>query len=148
LSNTIIGTLSAVSDSNGFATMDFCSLGFAFPEDDYNFYVRGFSHLNKKFLNFRAFNPLETEIDFTVGGAELSAGETSVVYDNKINSLDLSTQISAFYSTTDIKNDLNRDGKVNSLDFSNSIYNLYDIGECSPTDPLKTTNPPTIICSN
>ena len=127
--NTYIGTLQARSNSTGNAVFNSCAAGLTTPPGIYNFYVHGFSHLRKSFPLESAFDDNNRVIDLTTGGKILLAGETSNVFDNKINSLDASTQVRAFYKTDDEKNDLNRDGKVNSLDFSNTVYNFYRLGD-------------------
>ena len=142
-----LATGTATSDSQGIYTIDYCALGYTLFPGNYDFYVKGFSHLEKKFANTPAFDVDGPSItDFTTGSRQLFAGETSMVFDNKINSLDLSTQIRLLYSA-DIKNDLNRDTKVNSLDLSNTVWNLYMLGDCSPFDPLKNLTPAKKACN-
>jgi hypothetical protein len=60
---------------------------------------------------------------------KMLAGETSIQFDNKINSLDFSTQVRSLFETNDQKNDLNQDGEVNTLDISNTVYNFYKTGD-------------------
>lgn len=128
-SNTLVGTVTGNSNNVGVATMDICDQGLALTPGTYNFKVRGLSHLRKDFGDYFAFSLAVTQLDLSNGGTEqLLAGETSVIYDNYINSLDISTQINALY-TSDNKNDLNQDSTVNSLDISNTIYNFYLAGE-------------------
>lgn len=129
ISGQSIGTVSGRSDNAGNVTFNICDAGIIAPPGIYNFYVRGFSHLRKYFPLQQAFDNDNTVTDLTTGGRVLLAGETSNVFDNKINSLDASTQIRFFYRTDDEKNDLNRDGKANSLDFSNTVYNFYRLGD-------------------
>jgi hypothetical protein len=124
-----IASSQARSDDSGRATFDFCSQNLNFTPGQYNFAVKGLSHLCKYFENVQSFENDTFDTDLTVGGKVLLAGETSNVFDDKINSLDASTQIRAFYSLNDEKNDLNREGKVNSLDFSNTVYNFYGLGD-------------------
>ena len=126
-----IASATARSDDQGAATFDFCPQNITFDAGNYNISIKGLSHLCKYFPQVRAFDSDSQIVDLTVGNKVLLAGETSNVFDDKINSLDASTQIRAFYSTNDEKNDLNRDEKVNSLDFSNTIYNFYDLGDGS-----------------
>lgn len=127
--NQKIASSQARSDDLGRATFDFCSQNLEFTPGRYNFAVKGLSHLCYYFQDVQSFESDTFETDLTVGGKLLFAGETSNIFDDKINSLDASTQIRAFYSLNDEKNDLNRDGKVNSLDFSNTVYNFYDLGD-------------------
>ncbi len=115
------------SNALGVATEDVCAQGVYLSTGVYNFYIRGFSHLRKRYAGYNAFATPISNVDVTADGPML-AGETSVVYDNYINSLDISTQINALYSGS-IKNDLNRDSKVNSLDLSNTITNFFTAGE-------------------
>jgi hypothetical protein len=121
-------SFTATSNSLGVANVDICAQGVNLPPGNYNFRIRGFSHLRREFANYPAFQNQFTSIDFTTGSEVLFAGETSNVYDNYINSLDLSTQINALYSAS-VKNDLNRDGVVNSLDISNTLFNFFDTGD-------------------
>lgn len=92
----------------------------------YSFSVKAFSHLNKK-MNCYGVNNVYSTVNFT-GEGFLKAGDTSVVSDNYINSLDLSNTIRFLY-TTDYKNDLNQDGEVNSLDLSIQLFNYYEAGD-------------------
>lgn len=127
-SNVYIGTVQANSNNLGLAEFDLCSPGLFLAPGPYRFYVRGFSHLRKNYGLQSGFATAKTYINLVPLGF-LIAGETSVVYDNYINVLDLSTQIANMYSTSSIKNDLNRDGVVNVLDIANTITNLYLVGD-------------------
>lgn len=127
--NNLQGTVTGNSNNLGIATIDICDQGINLSPGTYNFKARGLSHLRKDFGDYFAFSLAVTEIDLSQSGTEkLLAGETSVIYDNYINSLDISTQINNLY-TNDNKNDLNQDSTVNSLDISNTIYNFYIAGE-------------------
>ncbi|MEI7604364.1 MAG: hypothetical protein WCJ19_05075 [bacterium] len=125
---SFVGTFTTLTDNFGTSNVDICSLGFTPAPGNYDFLLRGYSHLEKAFLGLSTFNYASNTIDFSSGGQVLLAGETSNIYDNKINSLDISTQIRSMYSD-DYKNDLNQDSKVNSLDISNTIYNFYMVGD-------------------
>ena len=129
LTNQFLGTMSGRSNDAGEITYNACANNIILNSGTYNLYVRGFSHLRKSFPLQLAFDSDDTIVNLTTGGRVLLAGETSNKFDNKINSLDASTQVRAFYKTDDEKNDLNRDGKVNSLDFSNTVYNFYHLGD-------------------
>lgn len=96
------------------------------PPGNYDFAVKGYSHLRKKYTAILGSNIITT-LDFSNDG-DLLAGDTSIVEDNFVNSLDLS-QISIYLYTGNLKNDLNRDTGVNSLDLSNMSYNLYVGGD-------------------
>jgi hypothetical protein len=124
-----IATSQARSDDQGIAHFDFCVQNLTFQPGKYDLAVKGLSHLCKSFLGVSTFENDTTLTDLTGNNQVLLAGETSNIFDDKINSLDASTQIRAFYKTDDEKNDLNRDGKVNSLDFSNTVYNFYKLGD-------------------
>ncbi len=126
--NSLFGTFTTTTNSQGQSLTDLCALGMTPLPGTYTFYLRGYSHLRKVFPSIDSFENHETDIDFSSGGEVLLAGETSNIFDNKINSLDLSTQIVKLY-TSDYKNDLNQDGKVNSLDISNTIYNFFKTGD-------------------
>ena len=126
--HTLLANFTTTTNNQGIGMVDLCSLGYAPLPGNYDFYLRGYSHLRKLYANINAFSTYATTLDFTTGGKVLLAGETSNIFDNKINSLDISTQIKALYSS-DYKNDLNQDSKVNSLDISNTIYNFYKLGD-------------------
>lgn len=114
------------TDTNGYGTVTFPSDVFTL-DAPYRVYVRGYSHLNRRY-NCYTINHSNEFIDLTLEGKELLAGETSSVYDNYINSLDMSVLIKNMF-TDDYKSDLNQDGKVNSLDFANQIFNLFMAGD-------------------
>lgn len=123
-----VGVFTVTTNNQGEANVNLCDQNINVVGGNYTFRLKGYSHLIKQYSNINTFNTQETTIDFTALGNDLLAGETSPVYDNKINSLDISTQINYIF-TSDIKNDLNRDGKVNSLDISNTITNFFVIGD-------------------
>lgn len=125
-SNHLIDTWTITTDNYGHGLVNVCDRGHKLPGGRYNIFLRGYSHLRKAFLNRSLFYRYSTVVD--VRHNELLAGETSNFYNNKINSLDLSTQIRALF-TNNYKNDLNQDTKVNSLDISNTIYNFYKEGD-------------------
>lgn len=124
----------------------------------YNIFAKGYSHLNQYYpdVNIRlspinSVNPQTN--DFNQGGQKtithpsrpfssllitdnslnnkrnFLAGETSGIFDNYINSLDISTQVSNYNSTNNEKNDLNGDGVVNSLDISMTSFNVFTEGQ-------------------
>ena len=125
----LIGIAIATTDNNGEAIVDLCDAGITEIGGVYDVKVRGLSHLYAGYPDESALSTVETEIDFTESETRyLLAGETSNVFDNYINSLDLSTQIAHLY-TNDNKNDLNQDEDVNSLDISNTIWNWYMEGD-------------------
>ncbi|MBD3363059.1 hypothetical protein GF362_05040 [Candidatus Dojkabacteria bacterium] len=125
-----VGHVQVLTNSDGYGTIDICDqLGEMPPPGVYDFYARAYSHLRKGFVDLDAFYTPNSTLDLTDGGSfQFLAGETSNVFDNKINSLDISTQINHLY-TDDYKNDLNQDDEVNSLDLSNTIFNFYLVGE-------------------
>lgn len=127
--DTYMGTFTTTTNSNGEATVNLCGQGLTLGSNYYDYDVIGFSHLRRSVDNIQSFQRDEFDLDFSESGTvTLLAGETSVNFDNYINSLDISTQIRTLY-TNDNKNDLNRDHIVNSLDLSNTIYNLYEKGD-------------------
>lgn len=125
--NLVISKSNVPTGNNGEALIDLCSEGLVLLNKPYDFYVTAESHL-RKFFGAMAFDNATGYIDLTTGGRVLLAGDTSVQKNNKINSLDLSTQEAKFYSG-DGRNDLNKDGKVNSLDMANTIDNFYLSGD-------------------
>lgn len=92
----------------------------------YDVTIKGVSHLKKLYKDIE-FRQNTFTMDLTPYG-DLKAGDTSVIEDNYINSLDISTQVKNLY-TNDTKNDLNRDSVVNSADISNTLHNLYLFGD-------------------
>ena len=130
-SSNLITTVNQLRTADsGSGSVDLCPQNLNLSLGLYSFDVIGYSHLCRKFSSIPAFETDAQVVDFSKNGVELLAGETSNVRDEKINSLDMSTQIRFLYRTDDEKNDLNRDQKVNSLDFSNTIFNLYKLGQC------------------
>jgi hypothetical protein len=94
----------------------------------YRLIVRGFSHLRRQYSCYTINQASGTYIDLTLENKDLLAGEVNPVYDNYINSLDMSALINKLF-TGDYKMDLNQDGQVNSLDYSNQIYNIFVAGD-------------------
>lgn len=125
---TELGTFSASTNSLGQTNVNICDQGVNLLADDYIFKIKGLSHLTKDFSLVGIFDFATETITLTLPSQRLLAGDTSVVADNYINSLDLSTQINSFGSS-DNRNDLNQDGEVNSLDISNIIFNFYSAGD-------------------
>ncbi len=124
-----VASVSGVSNFSGEVTFDLCSENIYLDFGNYTFIARGKSHLYKDFGSYNTFDYASVTHDLSSGEInKLLAGETSVIFDNKINSLDISTQI-VHFTTNDDKNDLNQDGKVNSLDISNTIDNFYFEGD-------------------
>jgi len=126
---TYLGSITTTTDSDGEAIVDGCAEGLTQPGGEYDYRVRGYSHLLKKFEDQDTYVNTVTDMDFTETETfQFFAGETSNTFDNKINSLDISTQIEHIF-TTDYKNDLTQDGQVNSLDISNTVDNFYLLGD-------------------
>jgi hypothetical protein len=125
-SNKFYTFSSVETDDQGYGTVPIGATTVLY-DGPYRFYVRGISHLNRRF-NCYAIDEAENLVDLTKEGKELLAGEVSVIYDNYINSLDMSVLVNKIF-TNDYKSDLNQDSEVNSLDFSNQIFNLYMHGD-------------------
>lgn len=128
LSDLDVINFSGNSNSQGTLVYDLCANNQSVPSGNYNLYVRGLSHLRRKFPNVSAFTNYSSSVLFTAASQYLSAGETSIVFDNFINGLDLSTLVIALGSG-DNQNDLNQDGLVNALDLSVTVKNLYEFGD-------------------
>lgn len=133
LAGSYLGTVLGSSNNLGVSVINTCDQSVSLAHDNYDLYVKGLSHLRMRFPNHELFRLMQTDVNLTTLGQLLFAGETSNVYDNYINTLDISTQITT-YQTTDNKNDLNQDGVVNVLDISNTITNYLLSGDCSPKD--------------
>ncbi len=129
--NQYQGTLTGLSNNSGIAVFDVCD-EISPVATDYKIYIRGKSHLRRNYGIHTLFNTPSSSLDLSSDG-KLIAGETSIVYDNFINVLDISTQISKL-ETNDDKNDLNQDGEVNVLDIATSINNYLTEGDCSPKE--------------
>lgn len=112
-------------DANGDGTLNSVDSNLV-GTGSYDIAIKGYSHLRKVYTV--SLGQTVENLNLTGPGNELLAGDTSVVEDNYINSLDLS-QIAIYLYSTNTKNDLNRDGEVNSLDMSNMSYNLYLAGQ-------------------
>lgn len=126
--DTYFGQITVTTDSDGEAVVNACNEGLYLGSSEYITRVRGYSHLLKKFEDTEISGNI-TDLDYTEGESfEFFAGETSNIFDNKINSLDISTQIQHLYSNN-YKNDLTQDGKVNSLDISNTVDNFFMEGD-------------------
>lgn len=95
---------------------------------NYQFSIIGASHLNRVFDCYNITGDALTYIDLTPENKLLLAGEVSNVYDNYVNSLDISVLVSDLYSG-DYYSDLNQDTEVNSLDLSIQVYNLFKFGD-------------------
>lgn len=128
LSDLTQTAFSGTSNNLGELTYDFCANAQVVTSGNYDFSIQGFSHLTKRIPNVLAFTSYNSSLFFTAPSQELTAGETSIVFDNYINGLDLSTQV-VNLNSADVKNDLNQDGLVNSLDLSITVKNLYVQGD-------------------
>jgi|GEM_PF-2083522 len=128
--NTLVDTITAPSDNFGKTTLDLCAAGYKYVGADYTLLIKGYSHLTRKFTNVRPFDYLENSLLFTNPNQYLLAGDTSVVEDDAVNALDVSTQTRQdIIYTNNNKNDLNQDGVVNALDYSITMRNYYKLGE-------------------
>lgn len=116
------------SDNQGTINYDLCDNSVSVVPGTYNFYIRGLSHLRKRFPAVQTFTNYNSSVIFAAPSQYLVAGETSEVYDNFINGLDISTQVVSLY-TGDEQDDLNQDGVVNALDLSITVKNLYVQGD-------------------
>jgi cysteine-rich repeat protein len=95
---------------------------------DYNFLLKGLSHLSKRLDNL-PFREADLLLDFTQQGAFfLLAGDVHVSKDDYVNGLDLSATVIRLYSGF-LDADLNRDGYVNGMDLSIIVGNLYKRGD-------------------
>ena len=143
LNNASIGVVEDIrTDDQGIGIIDICEEELELEDgESYNFFVKGLSHLRKFYPNVQVNIGLEELTDFSDNNNTenlMLAGETSVVFDNYINSLDISTQINssvwgvineAHSDLNHERNDLNREGKVNSLDISNTTFNYRLVGD-------------------
>lgn len=149
------------SDPTGEVEFDPCNPSYAYPANalgntSYDIYVKGLSHLRRRFTRTLAISNFSTSVnlvndnsdsslasrtalyssfnsiqEYEAYSQDLYAGEISVSIDNLINSLDFSV-LSTKYKTTDNKADLNQDNQVNSLDFSILSTNYWKGGDLIP----------------
>jgi hypothetical protein len=133
-SDVYVDTISGTSDSSGTLSFDLCAGAITIEPGDYKFFIKGKSHLRKDYGTQTTFETVEDDLDLS-GDGELVSGETSSVFDNYINALDVSPMF-LNYLTSDDKQDLNQDGIVNIFDFSDQILKIYQDGECSPQDQV------------
>jgi len=129
--NTTLATFTLITNNQGLGTYDFCANSIFPTPGTYKFYAKGFSHLRKRFLGVNTFNAYHDLVNLTGASNFLVAGEVSNVFDNKINSLDMSYVINKSGSG-DIKADLNLDGIVNSLDTTILQNNYFKTGDPIP----------------
>lgn len=115
-----------VTNSSGLGVIDLTPSETITP-GNYDFSIKGISHLRRNYDNYSITKVYEY-FDFSLTGKKLLAGDTGIVVDNYVNSLDISTVVKNFY-TGIVKEDLNRDSIVNSLDLSIQIANLYQTGD-------------------
>lgn len=130
---TFEGDFTTTTNGLGDSTIDLCAEGINLTAGVYDFYIKGLSHLRFNFDGYSAFGTVESSIDFSSGGERLVAGETSIIYDNVINTLDISTQINNYLGVS-TQNDLNQDGIVNNLDINWTVSNYLLEGDCSPEE--------------
>ncbi len=126
-------TFNVATNNFGIGTYNLCESNQTLVlGDNFTVCILGEAQLLKRFENIVIENVFSQSVDLTTGGIELLNGETGVIRDEKINSLDISTQVRNLYSREEIIEDLNKDTKVNTLDLSNTIFNFYKLGDtCS-----------------
>lgn len=116
---------SVVTDSEGIGIIELAS-GENIPDGYYSVYLKGISHLSRRYDNIH-FDQISEEYDFTPFG-DLLAGDTHASQDDFINSLDISILLTSLNSGNYVC-DLNQDSLVNSLDLSNQLYNISEWGD-------------------
>lgn len=126
-SNQTLYTTQIETDNSGYGEEETCTKGYIPLPGVFNFRLHGASHLSRMFSGESAFQENGSILDVTTGGRLLMAGETSRSFNNFINILDISNQLTKLY-TNDYFSDLNQDGIVNSLDLSITAYNFYQSG--------------------
>lgn len=126
--NNLLHNFNLTTDNSGSGVYDFCANSIFPVSGLYDFYIRGTSHLRKRISTVLTFTRATTTTDLRSPTNLLIAGETSNIFDNKINSLDISTQIRAL-GTNNILNDLNQDGIVNELDLEITRRNFFLVGD-------------------
>lgn len=127
-------TFNVNTDANGEASINLCASGINVSKGVYLFHLWGLSHLGRIYGGYETFKYARDNIDFSVSGKNLIAGECGNVNDNKINSLDgsgvikrLGTNVgNSGYST---KYDLNLDNQIDEADAQIIIRNFYKLGE-------------------
>ncbi len=127
-----LGDVSFTTDQFGRASRNLCDdLGVvSLTPGVYHFYLRGSEHLQEQFLGFNLFATASSS-DVDISTHPLKTGEISTVFDNKINSLDVS-KLGSNYGTATSSSDLNKDGEVNILDLVAQLNNYHVSGD----DPI------------
>jgi hypothetical protein len=128
LDNTDFHIYTLTTNSIGGGLYNFCSNNIYPATGVYNLHVKGISHLRRVISSQSLFTNVTTVKDYRQNEFLLIAGETSNTFDNKINSLDISTQIGKL-NTVDYVNDLNQDGIVNEADLVITRNNFFKIGD-------------------
>lgn len=123
--NTVMSRDLVDTNTQGEGTIEL-GPGDSVPPGTYTVVLKGISHLARAYTNVEISSAGEY-LDFTPYG-DVLAGDTHSSRDDFINSLDLSTLITAL-STGSYVNDLNQDSLVNSLDLSNQVYNIGKGGD-------------------
>lgn len=121
ITNTIVYQKSGIVADNNGEFEEFIPSQYL-PHGIYKVRIKGISHLSKDFNNVQIKNNTNF-YNFTSGGNFLLAGDTSVIEDDLINSLDISRLEKTLF-TNILRSDLNKDGYVNSLDMSIQAYNI------------------------
>lgn len=123
-----ITTSTVTSGADGIATTPTCPFTYFVEGESYDIAVKGASHLKRIYLGKEFTNFPDVLVDISTptliaGDTDLPAGDNDVDYDD-IKQLSIN-----MFSTTNPRNDLNRDGKVNSLDLAIMIINLGLVGQ-------------------
>lgn len=121
ITNTVVYQKSGVVANNN-GEFEELILSQDLPHGIYKVRIKGISHLSKDFNNVQIKSNTNF-YNFTLGGNFLLAGDTSVIEDDLINSLDISRLEKTLFTNIS-RSDLNKDGYVNSLDISIQAYNI------------------------
>lgn len=142
---TSIGLVTNIrTDNSGYATIDTCKEKITLIQNEkFDFYIKTLSGLRKYYKDFTVELGASGKNDFTLNKTvKILNGETSIIDDDYINALDISTVISAKHyfviDETDLniefeQNDMGRDRIVNALDLSNTLKNYNKEGDYCAT---------------
>lgn len=142
---TSIGLVTNIrTDNSGYGTIDICEEKINLIQNEkYDFYIKTLSGLKKYYKDFAVELGALGKNDFTLDNTvKILNGETSIIDDDYVNALDISTVISTKHyfviDETDLnlefeQNDMGRDRIVNALDLSNTLKNYNKDGDYCAT---------------
>ncbi len=131
------GTFNSSVGIDGKNTINICDLipPIYIGNNYYNYYIKGKSHLTRGYPNIYSFEKVEDTLNFTNIGQPLLAGDIDNLYDDEINSLDITHiirilgKIDGVHMEYNDKYDLDFDGDIDIDDAEVLLKNIYLIGD-------------------